>query len=357
MRADHPVPAGGGALPAVAYVSDALPGIRRRRVGRGFAYYDAEGRLIRDAAEIRRIRALAIPPAWTEVWICPSADGHIQATGRDARGRKQYRYHARFRESRDSNKYAHILDFAAALPALRARVKTAMSARGLGRDKVIATVVHLLDTTLVRVGNRDYARANKSFGLTTLRSRHVAVEGSTLRFDFKGKSGKIWRLKLWDRRVANIVRACQDLPGQDLFRYLDEEGAPHSVTSGDVNAWLREATGAEITAKDFRTWAGTVLACMAFAELSAEAEHKPTRKNLARAIAAVAAKLGNTPAICRKCYVHPEVMEAYLGGTPPFTLEAIAAAVDGDLPPEEAAALAFLKKRLRRTATSRRAAA
>ena len=264
----------------LVYVSDTEPGIARRRAGKGFSYRDPRGQLVRDKATLARIRSLAIPPAYADVWVCPDPDGHIQATGRDARGRKQYRYHPRFREVRESAKYEHMLDFARALPALRARVASDMARRGMGRQKVLATVVHLLETTMIRVGNADYVRQNKSHGLTTLRDRHVTIDGSEVRFRFKGKSGKQWDLGLRDRRVARIVRQSQDLPGQHLFQYLDDEGVAREVTSGDVNTYLREVTGAGITAKDFRTWTGTVLAALALAGAEAAFRELGAHKGL-----------------------------------------------------------------------------
>lgn len=334
------------------YVSDGERGIERRPRGDGFAYFKAGGDEITDAATLERIRKLAIPPAWTDVWICARANGHIQATGRDARGRKQYRYHAAFREVRDSTKYEHMLEFAQALPALRARVAEHMGLRGLPREKVLATVVHLLETTLIRVGNDDYAKANKSYGLTTLRTPHVKVEGSELRFQFKGKSGKTWRLAVKNRRVAKIIQACQELPGQDLFRYVDDDGEARTIDSGDVNAYLKEITGREITAKDFRTWAGTVLAALALQEAEAAGTKATQRRHLKAAIEQVAAKLGNTPTICRKCYVHPEVLAAYDEGQ--LLLEVRDELEAGlkdptGLKPEERAVLQLLRKRLNRT--------
>ena len=244
----------------LVYVSDEKPGIVRKRSGKGFRYESAQGERISDSSMLKRIRALAVPPAWTEVWICSRADGHVQATGRDARGRKQYRYHARFREVRESTKYHRMLAFAESLPAVRAKVHEHLSQRGLTRERVLATVVYLLEATLIRVGSDEYAKTNKSYGLTTLKNRHVDVIGDTLKFNFKGKSGKTWRLTLRNRRVARIIRSCQEVPGQHLFRYLDEDGNALRVTSTDVNDYLRSLTGREITAKDFRTWAGTVLA-------------------------------------------------------------------------------------------------
>ncbi|WP_112873130.1 DNA topoisomerase IB [Paracoccus endophyticus] len=332
----------------LVYVTDADPGITRRRTGKGFSFRDPEGRTIRDKAVLARAKALAIPPAWTDVWICPDPDGHIQATGRDAKGRKQYRYHPRFREVRDSTKYERMLDFAAALPGLRARVDADMARPGMSREKVLATVVHLLETTMIRVGNADYARQNKSHGLTTLKDRHVKVAGSEVRFSFKGKSGKHWTLDVQDRRVARIVKASQDLPGQHLFQYLDDEGQQRVVTSGDVNAYLRDITGRDITAKDFRTWTGTVLAALALAEYEAADSEAAARRNVREAIERVAARLGNTPTICRKCYVHPAVIETYLSDDLVLDLrEEIADDLDEPaLRPEERRVLTFLQERL-----------
>jgi DNA topoisomerase-1 len=337
----------------LVYVSDEDRGFRRERHGDGFDYFKANGDRITDDVTLERLRKLAIPPAWTEVWICPKANGHLQATGRDARGRKQYRYHPQFREVRESTKYEHMLEFARALPAIRAKLAGHMALRGLPREKVLATVVHLLETTLIRVGNDDYARENKSYGLTTLRNPHVKVEGSELRFQFKGKSGKMWRLQVKDRRIARIIRACQELPGQRLFQYRDEDGEVREVTSADVNAYLREITGRDITAKDFRTWAGTVMAALALRECEASATQATQKKNLKEAIERVAARLGNTPTICRKCYIHPEVLNAYVEGA--LLLE-VKDKVEKELRedvatlrPEEAAVLAMLEARLSRT--------
>lgn len=337
----------------LVYVSDEDRGIRRERRGDAFEYYKANGDRLTDEATLERIRKLAIPPAYTDVWICPKANGHLQATGRDARGRKQYRYHPQFRELRESTKYEHMLEFARALPAIRARLAEHMALRGLPREKVLATVVHLLETTLIRVGNDDYARDNKSYGLTTLRNPHVKVEGSELRFQFKGKSGKMWRLQVKDRRIARIIRACQELPGQRLFQYQDEAGEVREVTSADVNAYLREITGADITAKDFRTWAGTVLAALALQEFEAFDTQAAQKRNLKAAIEKVAARLGNTPTICRKCYIHPEVLGAYVEGKLLLEVkEKVEEELRGDLAslkPEEAAVLAMLEARLKRT--------
>jgi DNA topoisomerase-1 len=269
---------------------------------------------VRDLATRRRIRALAIPPAWTEVWICPAPQGHVQAVGRDARGRKQYRYHPRWRQVRDTTKYGRLMLFAERLPALRRRVAADLDRPGLPREKVLATVVRLLETSLIRVGNAEYRAANGSFGLTTLRSRHVKVEGTSLRFEFRGKGGKQHVVDIADRRLARVVRRCQELPGHELFQYVDDGGQRHTISSGDVNAYLRETAGEEFTAKDFRTWAGTVLAASALAGKASESE-TDAKRNVVEAIRAVAARLGNTAAICRKCYVHPGVVDAYLGGT------------------------------------------
>jgi DNA topoisomerase-1 len=337
----------------LVYVSDEERGLRRERKGEVFEYYKANGDRVKDEATLERIRKLAIPPAYTDVWICPRANGHLQATGRDARGRKQYRYHPQFREVRESTKYEHMMEFARALPAIRARLAEHMALRGLPREKVLATVVHLLETTLIRVGNDDYARDNKSYGLTTLRNPHVKVEGSGLRFEFKGKSGKMWRLQVKDRRIARIIRACQELPGQRLFQYKGEDGEVREVTSADVNAYLREITGRDITAKDFRTWAGTVMAALALQEFEAFDSKATQKKNLKAAIERVSSRLGNTPTICRKCYIHPEVLNAYVEGK--LLLE-IKDQVEEELredlarlKPEEAAVLAMLEARLQRT--------
>ena len=337
----------------LTYVSDEDRGLTRERHGDGFRYLKPNGDPVTDEATLDRVRRLAIPPAWTDVWICAKANGHLQATGRDARGRKQYKYHPQFREVRESTKYEHMLEFARALPAIRTRIAEHMALRGLPREKVLATVVHLLESTLIRVGNDDYARENKSYGLTTLRNPHVSVEGSQLRFRFKGKSGKTWQLQLKDRRVAKIVKACQDLPGQKLFEYLGEDGEAREVTSADVNAYLKEITGSDITAKDFRTWAGTVLAALALTEFETFDSQAAAKKNLRAAIESVASRLGNTPTICRKCYIHPEILSSYTEGA--LLLE-VKQQVEselrdelGSLKPEEAAVLALLEVRLKRT--------
>ena len=332
------------------YVDDAKPGLTRKRSGKGFHYIDADGQTVRDKALIARIKALAVPPAYTDVWICRHANGHIQATGRDDRGRKQYRYHPEFRQAREATKFHRIMAFADALPGIRARIDADMRKRGLPREKVLATVVHLLESTLIRVGNDDYARSNKSYGLTTLRNRHVEVAGSELRFRFKGKGGKEWSLSIRDRRVARIVKSCQDLPGQDLFQYLDGDDTRRDVTSSDVNDYLREITQQDITAKDFRTWAGTVLAALALREFENFDSQAKAKRNVRDAIEAVAARLGNTPTICRKCYIHPQVLDCYLEGA---LLLQVKDAVEDELAeelhalnPEEAAVLSLLRNRL-----------
>jgi DNA topoisomerase I len=335
------------------YVSDEEPGIRRLKAGKGFRYVRSDGSKVADAATLKRIRKLAIPPAYTDVWICPKPNGHIQATGRDAKGRKQYRYHPDFREVRESAKYEKMMAFAQALPAIRAKVAEHMALRGLPREKVLATIVHLLEATLIRVGNDDYAKQNQSYGLTTLRDKHVEVDGSELRFQFKGKSGKVWRLGVRDRRVAKIVRACQDLPGQELFQYIDEEGERRDVTSADVNAYLKEITGQDITAKDFRTWHGTVMAALALQEFTTFDTNAAAKKNIKAAIERVASRLGNTPTICRKCYVHPEILNTYVEGSLLLDVkEEIEAELRENLSglkPEEAAVLTLLEGRLSRT--------
>jgi DNA topoisomerase I len=336
------------------YVSDGRPGIRRKKAGTGFSYGRADGSKLTEKDVLKRIKALVIPPAWTEVWICPFADGHLQATGRDAKGRKQYRYHPRFREVRESTKYEHVVAFADALPAIREKVQEHMALRGLRREKVLATVVHLLETTLIRVGNDDYAKQNNSYGLTTLKNRHVSVDGNEVRFRFTGKSGKQWSLRVRDRRIAKIIKACQDLPGQELLQYVDEAGNCQDVTSSDVNDYLKEVTGKDITAKDFRTWAGTVLAAMALNELESFDSAAQAKRNLRAAIEKVAGKLGSTPTICRKCYVHPEVLNSYLDGKLVLELkEKAESELRGDVQsfkPEEAAVLALLRGRLAKEA-------
>jgi DNA topoisomerase I len=338
------------------YVHDDRPGIRREPAGAGanenggFRYLDAKGAPVDDEATLKRIKSLAIPPAWTDVWICPQANGHLQATGRDARGRKQYRYHPKWREVRDEVKYERMINFGKALPRIRKEVERALALPGLPREKVLATIVYLLEATMMRIGNDEYARDNKSYGLTTLRNRHVKIDGSDVEFRFRGKSGVYHDVKVHDRRLARIIQRTRDLPGQDLFQYLDEDGERHTVGSSDVNDYLRAITGEDYTAKDFRTWSGTVLAAMALQEFEAVDSDAQARKNIVRAIESVAERLGNTPSVCRKCYVHPAVLDAYLDGT---MLEGLHARAEEslvedlrELAPEEAAVLAMLERRL-----------
>jgi len=299
------------------YVSDGEPGIRRRRAGRGFSYMDAHGEPVRDRATLERIRSLGIPPAWTDVWICANPRGHLQATGKDAKGRKQYRYHPRWREVRDTTKYDRMIAFAEALPAIRARVAGDLALPDLPRDKVLAAVVRLLDETSLRIGNQEYARENESYGLTTLRNEHVEVAGTRVRFHFRGKSGKEREMDVRDRRVAKIVRRCQELPGHELFQYVDDQGERRMVESSDVNEYLQQLSGQEFTAKDFRTWAGTVEAADALRAIGEAESETEKKRNIAQAIKVAAEHLGNTPAICRKCYVHPGLLEAYAEGMLP----------------------------------------
>src|SRR5205823_948712 len=297
------------------YVNDNRVGYRRKANGNGFEYLATEAKRIRGRQRLLRIKRLAIPPAWTDVWICPSPNGHIQATGRDARGRKQYRYHDRWREVRDENKFGRLAEFAKTLPKIRRRVARDITLADLPREKVLATVVRLLEQTFIRIGNEEYARENKSFGLTTIKNRHVSVRGPHLRFRFRGKSGRQHEVDMTDRRIAKIVSKCQDLPGQDLFQYVSDDGEPRNVTSQDVNDYLREITNENFSAKDFRTWAGTVLAAIALTAQSEFETKKQAKANLKTAICAVARLLGNTAAVCRKCYVHPAILEAYLSRT------------------------------------------
>jgi DNA topoisomerase-1 len=334
-----------GELPGgLVYVTTDGPGLRRERRGEAFVYRDAAGRKVADRRTLERIKALAIPPAWSEVWICADPNGHLQAVGQDEKGRRQYSYHADFRALRDEAKFHRLAAFAETLPVLRAAIAKDMAEPGLGRRKVLAVVARLLETTLIRVGNRAYARENRSYGLTTLLSRHVSVEHADLKFHFKGKSGKQWRLQLHDRRIARIVKSCQELPGQHLFQYRDAEGHLQAVTSASVNAYLKEVSGADITAKDFRTWNGTVMTALALHEAGPASSVSQAKRIVSAAIRQTAARLGNTPAICRKCYVHPDVIAAYLDGALALG-EAPADAAEPGLQPEEAQVLAFLKAR------------
>ncbi len=333
------------------YVADSQPGLTRMRRGKRVVYRRGNGKMVRDIATLRRIRSLVIPPAWTRVWICPQANGHLQATGRDARGRKQYRYHPKWIEMRDRNKYDHMLSFGRVLPDLRRRVKRDLRLPDLPKRKVVATVVRLLETTLIRVGNDEYARTNHSYGLTTMRNRHVHVKRGTIEFDFRGKSGKQHHIALADPRLAKIVRQCQELPGQDLFAYRDEGDGVHTIGSQDVNDYLREQTGKDFTAKDFRTWIGTVLAALAFREFAEVTSATEAKRNVRMVIESVAKILGNTPSVCRKCYIHPEIIHAYLEGK---TLKAASQRIGENLNhsarrlrPVEAAVLALLQKRLK----------
>lgn len=332
------------------YVTDDMPGIRREPAGKSFRYRHATGEIVKDPKSLGRIKSLAIPPAWTDVWICADPNGHLQATGRDARRRKQHRYHPRWREIRDETKYARMLAFARALPKIRKRVDRDLRPPGLPRNKVLATVVRLLEVSLIRVGNEEYAKENNSFGLTTMKNRHVDISGSTIRFHFRGKSGKMHEVDIRDPRLARIVRDCQALPGQELFQYVDENGERQNVKSGDVNNYLREITGEYFTAKDFRTWAGTVLAAIALKEFEKFDSQAQAKKNLVQAIERVAERLGNTPAVCRKCYIHPNVIDSYMDGTLIETLkdraEAQLKGYLGKLRSEEAAVVGLLQQRL-----------
>ena len=336
------------------YVTDAKPGIRRQRRGKGFRYLSPDGSVVHDEDTLRRIRSLVIPPAWRGVWISPIANGHLQATGRDARGRKQSRYHPRWREVRDETKYERMTLFATTLPKIRERVEHDLGLPGLPREKILAAIVRLLETTFIRVGNTEYAKTNKSYGLTTMRNKHVAVKSSTVTFNFQGKSGVEHTIDLQDRRLAKIVERCRDLPGYELFQYLDSEGNRHSIDAGDVNDYLREVSGDEFTAKDFRTWAGTVLACEVLREFEPVESDTQAKKNVVAAIKTVAERLGNTPSVCRKCYVHPAILETYLGGAMMKAFEAeVKREVDKQLQTlrqEELDVLHLLERRLSKAA-------
>jgi DNA topoisomerase I len=297
------------------YVIDDSPGITRKRTAKGFVYINAQGRVLRQTKHLRRIKSMAIPPAWEHVWISPWADSHLQATGRDVRGRKQHRYHPRWREVRDQTKFDRMSAFGRVLPSLRRRLKRDLARPGLPREKVLATVVKLLEATLIRIGNEEYARHNRSYGLTTMRSKHVKVKGTKIQFEFRGKGGKAFNLDFNDRRLARIVNHCQDLRGQELFQYVDHEGGHRTINSSDVNNYLREVTREDFTAKDFRTWAGTVLAARALREMKQVDSNAHIKRNLIKAIETVAKKLGNTRSVCRNCYIHPAVVDSYLDGT------------------------------------------
>lgn len=328
-------------LPAdLHYVDDTQPGLRRRKTRGGFSYVDAQGQRLRDPLEIARINALTIPPAYTDVWICADPNGHLQATGRDARGRKQYRYHPRWRALRDSTKYERMLAFGKALPALREQLAQHLALRTHCREQVMATVITLLDSTLIRIGNTRYARENRSYGLTTLLNQHVEVHGNGIRFHFRGKSGIEHEVSLNDRRLARVIRRCLDLPGQHLFQYLDEQGERRVVSSTDVNAYLRELTGADFTAKDYRTWAGSALALGMLRELDWQPE-STAKKHLVAMVKTVAEQLRNTPAVCRKCYIHPALIDAFQAGE--LTALRRAAARKG-LDSEESLLMRFLER-------------
>jgi DNA topoisomerase-1 len=299
---------------SLRYCNDAEPGFRRVRSGKRFDYRTATGEQLRDEKHLARIRALVIPPAWTEVWIAPRADCHIQVTGRDARGRKQYRYHERWTACRDEVKYGNLVEFAHALPKLRRSIEKDLAKRGLPRDKVVATIVWLLDNVMIRVGNSSYARDNKSFGLTTLRDRHADISGATLKLSFKGKSGKDWNVKINDRRIARIVKNAQDLPGQQLFQYLGDDGERRAISSGDVNSYIRDKAGEAFSSKHFRTWGGTVLAAALFANVELPETTAGINRARNETIDAVARQLGNTRAVCRKCYIHPRIFERWEAG-------------------------------------------
>jgi DNA topoisomerase-1 len=346
-------------LAQLRYVTDDEPGISRKKRGDGFLYFNPAGKPLRDKMALLRIRRLVIPPAWTDVWISPHDNGHLQATGRDARGRKQYRYHARWRQVRDETKFTKMVHFARTLPDIRRQVEEDLKPTGLSRRKVLATVVRLLEATLIRVGNDEYARANNSYGLTTMHDKHVSVNGSQVHFKFRGKSGKWHTVQLADRRLARIVGRCQELPGQELFQYFDDENVQRDVTSQDVNDYLREIAGEEFTAKDFRTWAGTVLAAMALQEFQRFDSKAQRKRNIVRAIERVAERLGNTPTVCKKCYVHPAILESYLDGSMLDTLkqraqEEIVESLN-ELRPEEAAVIGLLQQRLAHESQRQRA--
>jgi DNA topoisomerase-1 len=356
-----PDPTDSARAAGLRYVYDTRPGIARHRTRTGFRYTTPDGHPLRDRnpddkETLARIKSLAIPPAWVDVWICPNPNGHLQATGRDARGRKQSRYHPDWRKARDQSKYEHMLHFGTALPTIRERVEEHLTLRGLPREKVLATIVRLLETTFIRIGNESYARENNSFGLTTLRRRHVDIRGSRLTFKFKGKSGVEHTINLTDRRLARIVKTCRDIPGYELFEYLDDDGSPHTIDSTDVNAYLDGITDPDshFTAKDFRTWAGTLLAAMTLRDFEPCDTESQLKKNIVEAIKSVAQRLGNTPAVCRKCYIHPAVLDAYQSGAM-TTLLSIpnpsATSHPHALRPEESALMHLLQKHIEQQLT------
>jgi DNA topoisomerase I len=352
----RPAPVDSARAAGLRYTTDTSRGITRRKAGTGFTYLTPAGHVLRDPAELHRIRSLVIPPAWRDVWICPDVRGHLQATGRDARGRKQYRYHPRWREVRDETKYYRLIGFAQALPAVRRHTAADLRRSGLPKEKVLAAVVQLLEKTLIRVGNDEYARQNRSFGLTTLRDGHVAVNGARMTFAFRGKSGVEHEVALDDRQLARVVKACRDLPGYELFQYLDDDGRRQTIESFDVNAYLRQITGEDFTSKDFRTWAGTVLAAQLLKDFAAFDSDAQARRNIVKAVESVAKRLGNTKAVCRKCYIHPAVLDAYVDGSMLETVAArarrVAQAADA-LSEAEAAVLGLLQRRLARESRRR----
>ncbi|MDQ6665879.1 MAG: DNA topoisomerase IB [Acidobacteriota bacterium] len=340
-------PVASAAVAGLRYISKTGAGITRRKVGSGFCFLGLDGKPIRDKEELRRIRSLVIPPAWSNVWICPSPQGHLQATGTDVKMRRQYRYHPLYRQIRNHTKFSRMIDFGKVLPSIRERVQNDLALSGLQRQKVLATVVRLLETTFIRIGNVEYARDNSSFGLTTLRNRHVAVEGSSMTFTFRGKSGQDHEITIEDRRLARIVKACQDLPGHELFQYKDDAGERHVVDSSDVNAYLHEITGEEFTAKDFRTWAGTVQTALALTAKPFESETE-AKRNIVEAVKSTARLLGNRPATCRNYYVHPAILESYMEGSLHQILKPTgeeASLSDGGLQPDEVSVLAVIRKK------------
>ncbi|HEX8522011.1 MAG TPA: DNA topoisomerase IB [Tepidisphaeraceae bacterium] len=333
----------------LVYVSDESAGITRVKSGKGFVYKDPKGKTVKDFETLVRIKHLAIPPAWTEVWICPLERGHIQAVGRDARGRKQYRYHEKWRETRDEAKYEKMIEFAKALPSIRQRTRAHLKLPGLPKEKVLAAIVQIMEKTLIRVGNEEYAKANNSYGLTTLQDKHAKIKGGKIHFEFRGKSGVEHEIDLQDPRLAEVAKKCQDLPGQELFQYLDENGKVCDIGSADVNDYLRSIAGHAFTAKDFRTWAGTVLAAQALSEIGAFTTQKQAKTNVVQAVESVAKQLGNTKAVCRKCYIHPAILQSYLDGQLAAQLahkaRAMAKAAE-KLRPEEASVLKMLERKL-----------
>ncbi|MFP5213664.1 MAG: DNA topoisomerase IB [Acidobacteriota bacterium] len=331
-------------IAGLVYVTDSFPGIRRRRAGRGFSYTGPDGVRVTGRDDLKRIKSLGIPPAWTDIWISVRPDSHLQATGKDARGRKQYIYHPQWRKIREENKFNRMVAFGMALPGLRERTDEDLKLRGLARNKVLATVVQLLETTLIRIGNKEYARDNNSFGLTTLSNDHLDVSGSLMRFSFRGKSGKEHTIEIRDKRLARIVKRCRDIPGQELFQYVDDDGQSRTIDSSDVNEYIREITGSDFTAKDFRTWGGTVHAALALRDIGPFDSQTEARRNIVQAVKTVAGHLGNRPAICRKYYIHPAVLEAYLDGGLIESLDTPVSGEDKRLQPEERAVLALLRR-------------